>query len=123
LGARACNEADTATHAIAARAVPDAGLTVLGSRSHGNDAAMAAYLKGRKVAGFEAAGSSLKFCLIAAGRADLYPRFGRTMEWDTAAGHAVLLAAGGDVSTLDGSPLRYGKAGFENPHFVATGAA
>ena len=102
--------------------MPDAGLTVLGSRSHGDDATMSAYLKGRKVAGFEAAGSSLKFCLIADGEADLYPRFGRTMEWDTAAGHAVLLAAGGVVTTLDGSPLRYGKAGFENPHFVASGA-
>lgn len=122
LGARACIGSDTEAHAIAVRAVPDAGWTVLGSRSHGDDAAMSAYLQGRKVAGFKAAGSSLKFCLIAAGQADLYPRLGRTMEWDTAAGHAVLLAAGGSVSTLDGSALRYGKPGFENPHFVATGA-
>jgi 3'(2'), 5'-bisphosphate nucleotidase len=63
----------------------------------------------------------LKFCVVAAGEADLYPRFGRTMEWDTAAGHAVLLAAGGRVADLEGRPLRYGKPGFENPHFVAFG--
>jgi 3'(2'), 5'-bisphosphate nucleotidase len=67
------------------------------------------------------AGSSLKFCLVASGRADLYPRFGRTMEWDTAAGHAVLLAAGGQVYTLDDEPLDYGKPGFENPYFYAVG--
>jgi 3'(2'), 5'-bisphosphate nucleotidase len=59
---------------------------------------------------------------VAAGRADLYPRFGRTMEWDTAAGHAVLLAAGGSVSTTDGQPLSYGKPHFENPYFIARGA-
>ena len=67
------------------------------------------------------AGSSLKFCLVATGRADLYPRFGRTMEWDTAAGHAVLMAAGGEVRTMDGDPLTYGKPGFENPYFYAVG--
>ena len=67
------------------------------------------------------AGSSLKFCLVAEGVADLYPRFGRTMEWDTAAGHAVLAAAGGSVTTTDGQELRYGKPGFENPHFIARG--
>lgn len=75
-----------------------------------------------------AIGSSLKFCLIAAGEADLYPRFGRTMEWDTAAGDAILRAAGGMTHTLDGSPLRYGKgaaetgeAAFANPFFIAEG--
>lgn len=108
---------------IQVRSVPAEGMTVLGSRSHGDDAAMTAYLQGRRVAGFKAAGSSLKFCLIAEGAADLYPRFGRTMGWDTAAAHAVLLAAGGSVCTLDGQELRYGKAGLENPHFVACGAA
>jgi 3'-phosphoadenosine 5'-phosphosulfate (PAPS) 3'-phosphatase len=72
-------------------------------------------------------GSSLKFCLLAAGEADFYPRLGPTMEWDTAAGDAVLRAAGGAVTILDGSPLRYGKTGvpgmreFENPHFLAVG--
>ncbi|HJT07754.1 MAG TPA: inositol monophosphatase family protein, partial [Stellaceae bacterium] len=64
---------------------------------------------------------SLKFCLLAAGEADLYPRFGPTAEWDTAAGQAVLEAAGGAVATLDGAPLRYGKPGFRNPDFIARG--
>jgi 3'(2'), 5'-bisphosphate nucleotidase len=72
---------------------------------------------------FVAAGSSLKFCLVAAGEADIYPRHGRTMEWDTAAGHAVLAAAGGSVKTIDGKPFVYGKAdeNFANPYFVARG--
>ena len=67
------------------------------------------------------AGSSLKFCLLASGEADLYPRFGRTMEWDTAAGHAVLPAAGGSVLTLEANSLAYGKGarGFANPAFIA----
>ncbi|MFT5174071.1 MAG: 3'(2'), 5'-bisphosphate nucleotidase, partial [Gammaproteobacteria bacterium] len=60
-------------------------------------------------------------CRLAEGAADLYPRLGRTMEWDIAAGHAVLAAAGGSVCTLDGQPLRYGKSGLENPDFVAKG--
>ena len=68
-------------------------------------------------------GSSLKFCRLAEGAADLYPRFGRTMEWDTGAPQAVLEAAGGAVLTLDGAPLRYGKPGWDNPHFVCTGRA
>ncbi|MDK9557276.1 3'(2'),5'-bisphosphate nucleotidase CysQ [Marinobacter sp. M216] len=67
------------------------------------------------------AGSSLKFCLIAEGRADLYPRLGPTSEWDTAAAHAVLTAAGGKIHTLDGKPLHYGKENLLNPHFVAEG--
>ena len=71
------------------------------------------------MADFKSAGSSLKFCLIASGEADLYPRLGRTMEWDTAAAHAVLRAAGGRVDLAAGGPLRYGKPGFENPHFIA----
>ena len=111
---------------ISCRAVPDQGLTMLASRSHGDDTAMDAflprYLAGRRVAQVATAGSSLKFCLLAAGQADLYPRLGRTMEWDIAAGHAVLAAAGGSVCRADdGKPLFYGKPGFENPHFVATG--
>ncbi|MDT7835850.1 3'(2'),5'-bisphosphate nucleotidase CysQ [Aquabacterium sp. OR-4] len=107
--------------AIGCRGVPGAGLSVLGSRSHGDAAALQAFLAGRPVAEVVEAGSSLKLCLIAEGRADLYPRFGRTMEWDIAAGHAVLAAAGGRVCTLDGPALAYGKPGFENPHFVAQG--
>jgi 3'(2'), 5'-bisphosphate nucleotidase len=106
--------------AIAVRPAPSAGLTVIASRSHGDPAALERFLNGRRVAVERQAGSSLKFCLVAAGEADLYPRFGRTMEWDTAAGHAVLAAAGGRVRTLAGDDLRYGKPGFENPHFVAS---
>ena len=108
---------------IRVRAVPAEGLTVVASRSHGDAAALDTFLAGRRVARLASAGSSLKLCLLAAGEADLYPRLGRTMEWDIAAGHAVLAAAGGDVGTLDGAPLSYGKPGFENPHFVARGAA
>lgn len=108
---------------IRCRAIPAEGLTVVSSRSHGDGEALDAYLAGRRVAASVTAGSSLKLCLLAAGEADLYPRFGRTMEWDIAAGHAVLAAAGGEVCALDGAPLRYGKPGLENPHFVARGLA
>ena len=106
---------------IRCRAVPDVGLTVVASRSHGDAAALDAFLAGRKVAALANAGSSLKLCLVAAGEADMYPRLGRTMEWDIAAGHAVLAAAGGQVNTVAGPPLRYGKPGFDNPHFAASG--
>lgn len=105
---------------IRCRPVPAAGLTVVASRSHGDAAALDALLQGRKVAALKNAGSSLKLCLVAGGEADLYPRLGRTMEWDIAAGHAVLAAAGGKVLTLAGEPLRYGKPGLDNPHFIAS---
>ena len=95
----------------------------MSSRSHGDTQALDAYLAGRAVAAHVNAGSSLKFCLVACGEADVYPRFGRTMEWDTAAGHAVLRAAGGRVTDLNGIELRYGKPGFANPHFVAAGVS
>lgn len=109
---------------IAVREVPDEGLTVVSSRSHGDPAALEAFLAGRRVAHQVAAGSSLKLCLVAEGKADLYVRLGRTMEWDIAAGHAVLAAAGGRVLRVDDrAPLRYGKPGLDNPHFVAQGAA
>jgi 3'(2'), 5'-bisphosphate nucleotidase len=111
----------TARRAIQCRAVPAEGLTVVASRSHGDAAALEVFLAGRTVASTTNAGSSLKLCLIAAGEADLYPRLGRTMEWDIAAGHAVLAAAGGRVDTVAGPPLRYGKPGFDNPHFAASG--
>jgi 3'(2'), 5'-bisphosphate nucleotidase len=71
--------------------------------------------------GYRAIGSSLKFCIVAEGEADLYPRLSPTSEWDTAAGHAVLLGAGGRVDAPDGTPLRYGKPAFLNRAFVATG--
>jgi 3'(2'), 5'-bisphosphate nucleotidase len=106
---------------VRVREVPAEGLTVLASRHHGNTAQLDAFLAGRVVAKTVNFGSSLKFCRLAEGIADLYPRFGRTMEWDTAAPQAVLEAAGGTVCTLDGSPLRYGKPGWENPHFVCAG--
>ena len=104
---------------IHCRPAPEA-LVVIASRSHRN-AETEAFLEGFRVGEIVAAGSSLKLCRIAEGRADLYPRLGRTMEWDIAAGHAVLQAAGGSVRTLDGAALHYGKPGFDNPHFVARG--
>jgi 3'(2'), 5'-bisphosphate nucleotidase len=106
---------------IAARRPPPEGLTVVASRHHGDQARLDAFLGGRTVARVVNFGSSLKFCRLAEGQADLYPRFGRTMEWDTCAPHAVLEAAGGSVETLDGQPLRYGKPSWDNPHFVCWG--
>ena len=107
---------------IRCRACPDAGLTVVASRSHGDAAALDAFLAQRNVARVSDAGSSLKLCLVACGEADLYPRLGRTMEWDIAAGHAVVNAAGGRVTSLEDANIEYGKPGFENPHFVVSGA-
>lgn len=105
--------------AIALRAVPEAGLTVTASRSHADPAALEALLQGQRVANVVKAGSSLKFCRIAEAAADLYPRQGRTMEWDTAAGQAVAEAAGAAVLRLeDRTPLTYGKEGLDNPHFI-----
>ena len=116
------SETDRETMAIRVRAMPDDGAVVIASRRHGSGEELEAFLARYKVKDQVSAGSSLKFCLVASGRADLYPRFGRTMEWDTAAGHAVLRAAGGRVETQDGQPLTYGKPGFENPYFIAKGA-
>ena len=102
--------------------VPAAGLDVIASRAHANDERLAAFLAGRKVNSMLNAGSALKFCRVAEGVADLYPRFGRTMEWDTGAPQAVLEAAGGAVRVAaTGEMLRYGKPGWDNPHFVCTG--
>jgi 3'(2'), 5'-bisphosphate nucleotidase len=100
--------------------VPDnTGLMVVASKSH-RDQATDDYIARYAVRDMTSAGSSLKFCLVATGEADFYPRLGRTMEWDTAAGHAVLAAAGGLVVRLDDHrPLTYGKPGFENPFFLA----
>jgi 3'(2'), 5'-bisphosphate nucleotidase len=106
---------------VAARTTPAEGATIVSSRSHGDPEALERFADGRRIAARVTAGSSLKFCLLAAGQADLYPRFGRTMEWDTAAGDAVLRAAGGRVTDLSGNVLGYCKPGFENPHFVAWG--
>ncbi|MFL6663043.1 MAG: 3'(2'),5'-bisphosphate nucleotidase CysQ, partial [Rhizobacter sp.] len=121
-GVGAWTEDTAGRRAIRCRALPARGATVLASRSHGDADALANFLEGRRVAGVRLAGSSLKLGLLAAGEADVYPRFGRTMEWDIAAGHAVLAAAGGTVVDLRGEPLRYLKPGFENPHFIAASA-
>ena len=94
-------------------------LMVVASKSH-RDAATDAYINRYAVKDMKSAGSSLKFCLVATGEADLYPRLGRTMEWDTAAGHAVLSGAGGQVLRFDTlEPLSYGKEDFANPFFIA----
>ena len=94
-------------------------LMVVASKSH-RDAATDDYIARYAVRDMTSAGSSLKFCLVATGGADLYPRLGRTMEWDTAAGGAVLRGAGGEVVRFDDhSPLAYGKPGFDNPFFIA----
>jgi 3'(2'), 5'-bisphosphate nucleotidase len=108
------------TRAIGVRTPPAGGLVAIASRSH-RDAETQAFLDQAGVGTCISAGSSLKFCLVAEGKADLYPRFGRTMEWDTAAGHAVLCAAGGRVTTRDGAPFLYRKPGFANPGFIARG--
>ncbi|MEL6198001.1 MAG: 3'(2'),5'-bisphosphate nucleotidase CysQ [Pseudomonadota bacterium] len=104
---------------ISVRTPDPSALSVVASKSHMNDETRAV-IEAFDVAETRNAGSSLKFCLVAAGEADFYPRMGRTMEWDTAAGHAVLAAAGGEVR-VHGSlrALAYGKPGWDNPHFLA----
>jgi 3'(2'), 5'-bisphosphate nucleotidase len=99
---------------------PDnAALMVVASKSH-RDQATDDYISRYAVKDMRSAGSSLKFCLVATGEADLYPRLGRTMEWDTAAGDAVLRGAGGQVVRMDDhQPLAYGKPGWDNPFFIA----
>lgn len=101
-------------------AQPDNGaLYVVASKSH-RDAATDAYIRKYMVADLKSAGSSLKFCLVATGEADLYPRLGRTMEWDTAAGDAVLRGAGGEMLRFeDHQPFIYGKPGYANGYFIA----
>lgn len=105
--------------ALKVSAPDNAALTVIASKSH-RDQATDDYIARYSVADFTSAGSSLKFCLLAAGEADFYPRLGRTMEWDTAAGHAVLRAAGGEMLRFDThEAFTYGKPGYENPFFLA----
>lgn len=112
---------------VQVRAPGPSGLDVIASRSHLSPETEA-FIGRFSVKSRISVGSSLKFCRVAEGGADLYPRLSRTMEWDTAAGDAVLRAAGGRVSTLDGAPLQYGKRGqaddadFANPWFVAAGS-
>ncbi|WP_420396391.1 3'(2'),5'-bisphosphate nucleotidase CysQ [Nioella sp.] len=105
--------------AISVSKPDNSALLVVASKSH-RDAATDAYIGMYNVEDMKSAGSSLKFCLVATGEADLYPRLGRTMEWDTAAGDAVLRGAGGHVIRFDDhSPFTYGKPGYENPFFIA----
>lgn len=113
-------EGEGALKPITVRNIPIAGLTAVASRSHPSPE-VEAYLTHFQIAERISAGSSLKFCRVAEGAADIYPRFGRTMEWDTAAGHAVLRFAGGRVVREDGTDLTYGKPGLENPNFIAIG--
>ena len=105
--------------ALAVSKPDNAALMVVASKSH-RDAATDEYIGKYGVKDMKSAGSSLKFCLVATGEADLYPRLGRTMEWDTAAGDAVLRGAGGHVVRFDDhTPLAYGKQGWDNPFFIA----
>ncbi len=108
---------------IHVRPVPPEGMTVLASRHHTNEPRLQSFLQAYKVRTVRHIGSGVKFCRLAEGAGDLYPRFGRTMEWDTAAPQAVLEGAGGSVRLFEGGPLTYGKPGWENPPFFCTGSA
>jgi len=105
---------------ITVRTPPAEGLTVLASRHYADDPQLAVWLAGQKVASLGNIGSAAKFARVAEGAADLYPRLGPTMEWDTAAPQAIVEAAGGAVLLSDGTPLRYGKPGWKNPPFLCT---
>ncbi|NPD67095.1 3'(2'),5'-bisphosphate nucleotidase CysQ [Lichenicola cladoniae] len=107
--------------AIHVRPPPEAGLSVLASRHYADDPRLLEYLGHQRIATIGNIGSAAKFVRVAEGRADLYPRLGRTMEWDTAAPQAVVEAAGGSVTLFEGGPLRYGKPGWENPFFICRG--
>jgi 3'(2'), 5'-bisphosphate nucleotidase len=109
-----------ATRALAVRPVPPEGAVAVASHSH-RDAATDDWLAAHGITQTISIGSSLKFCLLAAGEADVYPRFGPTMEWDTAAGDAVLRVAGGNVQTPAGDDFTYGKPDYRNGAFVAFG--
>ena len=107
------------TRSISVSKPDNSALMIVASKSH-RDQATEDYINKYSVKDSKSAGSSLKFCLVATGEADIYPRVGRTMEWDTAAGHAVLTGAGGHVVQFDDhSPLMYGKADYANPFFIA----
>ncbi len=120
-GSATRQDGDAAPVAIAARPVPAAGAIIIHSRSHGDSKKLDAYRATLPGARTMISGSAVKFCRLAEGAADHYPRFGPTMEWDTGAGQAILEAAGGSVVTSDGARLRYAKPGFLNPDFIARG--
>ncbi len=107
---------------ISARVIPPEGAIITRSRSKA--AAQAnAFLSNLNVQEIRPSSSAIKFCWVAEGSADIYPRFGRTMEWDTAAGQAIVEAAGGSVTNIDGTPFTYAKPGFGNPGFIVRGKA
>lgn len=110
------------SHLISTRTPPEGALRVVASRSH-PDQQTADFISRLVIEEHVSAGSSLKFCRVAEGLADIYPRFGPTMEWDVAAGDAILRAAGGVMVAGDGQPFRYGKAGYKTGTFVALGRA
>jgi 3'(2'), 5'-bisphosphate nucleotidase len=120
-GTATCQRRGGAIEPIRARLPSPDGLVVVHSRSHENSRRVGEFLETFRVLERRKCGSALKFGLIAAGEADLYPRFGTTMEWDTAAGQAILEAAGGRVEDLTGAPLAYGKPGLKNDGFIAWG--
>jgi 3'(2'), 5'-bisphosphate nucleotidase len=122
-GSQAFRQDEAGRRAIACRKPPEKGAVVLDSRSHRAPERLTEFLAGLPDARIENAGSSLKFCKVADASADFYPRFGPTSEWDVAAGHAVLLAAGGEVVSWDGAPLAYGKPKFLNGDFLARAKA
>jgi len=114
-------EGDEAARAITVSKPDNSALRIVASKSHKNSETEE-FISRYAVSDYKSAGSSLKFCLVATGEADLYPRLGPTMEWDTGAGDAVLRAAGGFVERMEGGPLLYGKSDLYNPHFVAYAA-
>ena len=118
----AIKEQDGQITVLKTRAVPTAGYSVLNSRTHCDEAVVEKMLTGLKIADKQPCGSSLKFCLIAEGKADVYPCSHKTKEWDTAAAHAILRAAGGEVYDAEtGLPLTYRKDGLRNPTIVSFG--
>ena len=121
VGVGAWKQSPAGITSISARKAPAEGLTVMASRHYQHDPVLAELLAKYKVASLINIGSALKFCRLAEGLADFYPRLGRTMEWDTAAPQAVLEAAGGSTETFDGQPLLYGKPRYENPPFLCHG--
>lgn len=120
-GTATAQDANGASRPIKVRPRPADGIVTLESRSHGDRAALDAILAEYTVAERRRSGSAIKFGFVAEGSADIYARLGPTMEWDTAAGHAILESAGGVVRMLSGGPLVYGKPGYLNPDFIASG--
>ncbi len=121
IGAGAWKRTPAGASPIHTREPPAAGLAVMASRHYQHDPKLAEFLAAYKIASLTNIGSAEKFCRLAEGTADFYPRLGPTMEWDTAAPQAVLEAAGGSTRTFEGKTLAYGKPGFENPPFLCHG--